>query len=159
MQWLSSAAVVGLFVGTVFYAWQRKLEHDFQFRKEKRELYRALITQIIALRDEVVGDRELFFRELRRLQGRAYETRLVAGNGLFDRVMLVRESLVDARLYFDGEGYEEGDILREESKLHRQINDFSDKFDALVRAMDADLRDTVEFLPRFDSFGESNKKV
>jgi hypothetical protein len=54
--WITSAAIVGLLVSTVIYAWQRRLEHQFLLQKEKRELFAEILRVADALfRDLIDG--------------------------------------------------------------------------------------------------------
>ncbi len=76
IQWLSSAALAAIFVSIFVYPWQRRLEHAFLLKKEKRELYRQIVRKVIIVRD-AIGEAN-FDGELTKLRSLKDEVFLVA---------------------------------------------------------------------------------
>ena len=81
MEWLTPAAIVGLLVAVVVFPWQRSIEHKFLLKKEKRELYRQLLSKM-AKAKEAINEKqfELAKQSLVEFEGLSFEADLLAAD-------------------------------------------------------------------------------
>lgn len=71
--WITSAALAAIVVATAIFYWQRTVEHGFQLRKEKRELFRALSRSMASARTKLLDEGYYNSREYLDLIEAIYE--------------------------------------------------------------------------------------
>ncbi|WP_170469178.1 hypothetical protein [Ruegeria arenilitoris] len=80
---MTSAALVALLVAVVVFPWQRSLEHKYQIKKEKRELFRKLIAKFSEVGQAVtLQDYKSATRSLAEFEGLSYEVELLTSMGV-----------------------------------------------------------------------------
>jgi len=94
--WVTSAALAALLVATIVFYWQRTIEHGFQLRKEKRELFRELSATMGDIGPRIDDDQFLASSGLQEFTKQIYELDILGCRELSDRASKFRKLLVDS---------------------------------------------------------------
>lgn len=141
--WFTSAALVGLIVATILFVWQRKVEHQFLLRKEKRELFAKIIKQSEILFADLVNGKMDDPGYLSESQNHLEALHFLSILELYDSAGVYkcfRDLMAQYRV-------EVSRGVRPGLSPQQLLMEISEKKDLLLKEMQADLKDTVVVFP------------
>ena len=134
--WLTSAALAALVVATVVFYWQRTIEHGFQLRKEKRELFRELSATMGDIGPRIDNDGFIESPGIQALTKQIYELDILGCRDLSSRASKFRKLLVDGHFELCGP---EAPLEQRKIDLFKRVGS---EHARMVAAMQVDLKFT-----------------